>query len=181
MAIYMAINITFITLFVLFILAIPLAIATIELIEKLKERKSLTIKIKYFEGAKKLKKFDKGDWIDLSANETICLKEGEFKLIPLGVAMKLPEGYEANIVPRSSMYKNFKVLQTNSFGVIDSTYCGDSDEWKLPVIAMEDTIIHKGDRLCQFRLNKIQPAIEFNTVNWLEENNRGGFGSTGKN
>lgn len=180
MAIYMAINITFITLFVLFILAIPLAIATIELIEKLKERKSLTIKIKYFEGAKKLKKIDKGDWIDLSTNETVYLKKGEFKLIPLGVAMKLPKGYEANIVPRSSMYKNFKILQTNSFGVIDSTYCRDSDEWQLTVIAMEDTIIHKGDRLCQFRLNKIQPAVKFNTVNCLEENNRGGFGSTGK-
>lgn len=175
----MAINITFVTLFALFILAIPLA--TIELIEKLKERKSLTIKIKYFEGAKKLKKIDKGDWIDLSANETVYLKKGEFKLIPLGVAMKLPKGYEANLVPRSSMYKNFKILQTNSFGVIDSTYCGDSDEWKLPVIAMEDTIIHKGDRLCQFRLNKIQPAVKFNTVDDLDNISRGGFGITGKN
>lgn len=143
--------------------------------------KALKIDVKYFNGAKKLKKIEKGDWIDLSANETIALKKGEFKLIPLGVAMKLPDGYEANIVPRSSMYNNFKVLQTNSFGVIDSTYCGSSDEWKLPVIAMEDTIIHKGDRLCQFRLNKIQPHIEFNTVDDLDSISRGGFGTTGKN
>lgn len=91
------------------------------------------------------------------------------------------DGYEANVVPRSSTYKNFKILQTNCFAVIDNSYSGDSDEWKLPVIAMEDTTINKNDRICQFRINKIQPQIEFEEVEHLDETNRGGFGSTGKN
>lgn len=142
--------------------------------------KALKIDIKYFNGAKKLKKIEKGDWIDLSANETIALKKGEFKLIPLGVAMKLPKGYEANIVPRSSTYKNFKVLQTNSFSVIDNSYSGDNDQWLYPVIAMEDTIIHKNDRICQFRINQVQPNIKVEEVEHLDNVDRGGFGSTGK-
>lgn len=104
----------------------------------------------------------------------------DFYLIPLGVGMKLPEGYEANIVPRSSTYKNFKILQTNCFAVIDNSYSGDADEWKLPVIAMEDTTINKNDRICQFRINKIQPEIEFEEVEHLDEVSRGGIGSTGK-
>lgn len=94
--------------------------------------------------------------------------------------MKLPDGYEANIVPRSSTYKNFKILQTNCFAVIDNSYSGDSDEWKLPIIAMEDTTINKNDRICQFRINKIQPEIEFEEVEHLDEVSRGGIGSTGK-
>lgn len=140
-----------------------------------------TIKIKYFDkDIDKIKKINKGDWVDLRSAETINLKKGEFRLIPLGVGMKLPDGYEANIVPRSSTYKNFKVLQTNSFAVIDNSYSGDSDEWKLPVIAMEDTVINKNDRVCQFRINKIQPEIEFEEVEHLDEVSRGSFGSTGK-
>lgn len=140
-----------------------------------------TIKIKYFDkDIDKIKKINKGDWVDLRSAETINLKKGEFRLIPLGVGMKLPEGYEANIVPRSSTYKNFKVLQTNSFAVIDNSYSGDSDEWKLPVIAMEDTVINKNDRVCQFRINKIQPEIEFEEVEHLDKVSRGSFGSTGK-
>ena len=142
--------------------------------------KALKIDVKYFNGAKKLKKIEKGDWIDLSANETIALKKGEFKLIPLGVAMKSPKGYEANIVPRSSTYKNFKVLQTNSFSVIDNSYSGDNDQWLYPVIAMEDTIIHKNDRICQFRINQVQPNIKVEEVEHLDNVDRGGFGSTGK-
>ena len=139
------------------------------------------IKIKYFDNKiDKIKKISKGDWIDLRSAETIHLKKGEFHLIPLGVGMKLPEGYEANIVPRSSTYKNFKILQTNCFAVIDNSYSGDSDEWKLPVIAMEDTVINKNDRICQFRINKIQPEIEFEEVEHLDEVSRGGIGSTGK-
>ncbi len=139
------------------------------------------IKIKYFDKEiDKVEKISKGDWIDLRSAETVHLKKGEFRLIPLGVGMKLPEGYEANIVPRSSTYKNFKVLQTNCFAVIDNSYSGDSDEWKLPVIAMEDTIIHKNDRICQFRINKVQPEIEFEEVEHLDEVDRGGIGSTGK-
>lgn len=139
------------------------------------------IQIKYFDKEiDKVEKISKGDWIDLRSAETIHLKKGEFRLIPLGVGMKLPNGYEANIVPRSSTYKNFKILQTNCFAVIDNSYSGDSDEWKLPVIAMEDTIIHKNDRICQFRINKVQPEIEFEEVEHLDEVDRGGIGSTGK-
>lgn len=140
------------------------------------------IKIKYFDkNIDKIKKINKGDWVDLRSAETIYLKKGEFRLIPLGVGMELPDGYEANIAPRSSTYKNFKVLQTNSFAVIDNSYSGDNDQWLYPVIAMEDTTINKNDRICQFRINKIQPEIEFEEVEHLDETNRGGFGSTGKN
>lgn len=140
------------------------------------------IKIKYFDkNIDKIQKINKGDWVDLRSAETIYLKKGEFRLIPLGVGMKLPDGYEANIAPRSSTYKNFKVLQTNSFAVIDNSYSGDNDQWLYPVIAMEDTTINKNDRICQFRINKIQPEIEFEEVEHLDETNRGGFGSTGKN
>jgi len=140
-----------------------------------------TIKIKYFDKEiDKIKKFSNGDWIDLRSAETVELKKGEFRLIPLGVGMKLPNRYEANIVPRSSTYKNFKILQTNCFAVIDNSYSGDADEWKLPVIAMEDTVINKNDRICQFRINKIQPEIKFEEVEHLDEVSRGGIGSTGK-
>lgn len=141
------------------------------------------IKIKYFDNKiDKLKYIggNKSNWIDLRSAETVHLKKGEFHLIPLGVGMKLPEGYEANIVPRSSTYKNFKILQTNSFAVIDNSYSGDNDQWFYPVIAMEDTTINKNDRICQFRINKIQPEIEFEEVDYLDEVDRGGLGSTGK-
>lgn len=139
------------------------------------------IKIKYFNNEiDKIEKISKGDWIDLRAAETIGIPRGTFTLIPLGVGMKLPDGYEANIVPRSSTYKNFKILQTNCFAVIDNSYSGDNDQWMLPVIAMEDTVIHKNDRICQFRINKIQPAIEFEEVEHLDDNDRGGIGSTGR-
>ena len=140
------------------------------------------IKIKYFDKEiDKIKKVSTGDWIDLRSAETVHLKKGEFHLIPLGVGMKLPEGYEANVVPRSSTYKNFKIVQTNSFAVIDNSYSGDSDQWFYPVIAMEDTVINKNDRICQFRINKIQPVIEFEEVEHLGEVSRGGIGSTGAN
>lgn len=146
-----------------------------------REKKSTeTIKIKYFDDEiDKIEPFVRGDWTDLRSAETIELMKGEFHLIPLGVGMKLPEGYEANIVPRSSTYKNFKVIQTNHYGVIDNSYSGDSDQWFYPVIAMEDTVIHKNDRICQFRINKIQPEIVFEEVEHLDDVNRGGFGSTG--
>lgn len=140
-----------------------------------------TIKIKYFDNEiDKIEKISNGDWIDLRSAETVELKKGEFHLIPLGVGMKFPIGFEANIVPRSSTYKNFKVLQTNSMAVIDHSFCGDIDQWLYPVIAMDDTVIHKNDRICQFRIQKIQPEIEFNEVEHLDEVSRGGIGSTGK-
>ena len=125
-----------------------------------------TIKIKYFtDKIEKLTYIDgKSDWIDLRAAESVDLKKGEFKLIPLGVAMELPKGYEAHIVPRSSTFKNFGIIQTNHQGVIDSSYCGDNDEWKMPVYAMRDTHIEVNDRICQFRIMENQPKIQFEEV-----------------
>ena len=107
-----------------------------------------TIKIKYFtDKIEKLAYIDgKSDWVDLRSAEDVTLKKGEFKLIPLGIAMELPKGYEAHVVPRSSTYKNFGVIQTNHMGVIDETYCGDNDQWFMPVLAMRDTRIHVNDR-----------------------------------
>ncbi len=142
-----------------------------------------TIKIKYFtEEIDKLTYIDgKSDWIDLRASETVELKAGEFKLIPLGVAMELPAGYEAHVVPRSSTFKNYGVLQVNSCGIIDGSYCGDQDMWRMPVYATRDTVIQKNDRICQFRIVENQPKIEFQQVASLKSENRGGFGSTGKN
>lgn len=142
-----------------------------------------TIKIKYFtEEIDKLTYIDgKSDWIDLRASETVELKAGEFKLIPLGVAMELPAGYEAHVVPRSSTFKNYGVLQVNSCGIIDGSYCGDEDMWRMPVYATRDTVIRKNDRICQFRIVENQPKIEFQQVASLKNENRGGFGSTGKN
>lgn len=121
----------------------------------------------------------KSDWIDLRASETVELKAGEFCLIPLGVAMKLPKGYEALIVPRSSTFKNFGIIQTNSMGVIDESYCGDNDQWRFPALAVRDTVIHVNDRICQFRLIKHQPSLEFVSTESLGGVDRGGFGSTG--
>ena len=141
-----------------------------------------TIKIKYFtDKIEKLTYIDgKSDWIDLRAAESVDLKKGEFKLIPLGVAMELPKGYEAHIVPRSSTFKNFGIIQTNYQGVIDSSYCGDNDEWKMPVYAMRDTHIEVNDRICQFRIMENQPKIQFEEVKALTGVDRGGFGTTGK-
>lgn len=139
-----------------------------------------TIKIKYFDNEiDKIHKIKKGDWIDLRSAETVHLKKGEFHLVNLGVGMELPEGYEAHIVPRSSTYKNFKVIQTNHMGVVDNSYCGDNDVWMMPVIAVEDTTINKNDRICQFRIEKVQPGIDFIEVEHLSEVDRGGIGSTG--
>ncbi len=122
----------------------------------------------------------KSDWIDLRAAREVSLKKGEFALIPLGVAMKLPRGYEAHIVPRSSTYKNFGIIQTNSQGVIDESYCGDNDQWFMPALAMRDTVIHVNDRICQFRIMEHQPAVSFHRVAKLNDPDRGGHGSTGK-
>ncbi|EOS26399.1 dUTP diphosphatase [Lachnospiraceae bacterium 3-1] len=139
------------------------------------------IKIKYFDpDMQKLEYIDgKSDWIDLRASETVELKKGEFKLIPLGVAMELPAGYEAHVVPRSSTFKNYGILQTNSCGVIDGSYCGDQDMWKMPVYATRDTVVNKNDRICQFRIMANQPEIIFKEKSFLSNEDRGGFGTTG--
>lgn len=141
-----------------------------------------TIKIKYF--TDKIEKLayigGKSDWVDLRSAEDVTLKKGEFKLIPLGIAMELPKGYEAHVVPRSSTYKNFGVIQTNHLGVIDETYCGDNDQWFMPVLAMRDTRIHVNDRICQFRIMEHQPELVFEETEILGHADRGGHGSTGK-
>ena len=144
---------------------------------------TIDIKIKYFnQRLSPLEYIDgKSDWIDLRAAATIALHHGEFYLVPLGVAIELPEGYEALIVPRSSSFKNYGFIQTNSMGVIDETYCGDNDEWKLPILATREGLIAEGDRIAQFRIIKHQPKLDFIEVKSLEKSNRGGFGSTGTN
>ena len=142
-----------------------------------------TIKIKYF--SQEIEKLDyidgKSDWIDLRASEEVELHAGDFRLIPLGVGMQLPDGYEAHVVPRSSTFKTWGIIQTNSMGVIDGSYCGDNDMWRMPVYATRDTQIHINDRIAQFRIVKNQPQIDFVEVESLGNDDRGGFGSTGKN
>jgi dUTP pyrophosphatase len=140
------------------------------------------IKIKYVkDGMEKIVQIDKGDWIDLRVAEDIHLEAGEFKLIPLGVAMALPPNYEALLIPRSSTFKKYGIIQTNSIGLIDETYCGDNDEWLLPVYATRAVTIPKNTRICQFRILKHQPLVAFAEVEHLSETDRGGFGSTGEN
>lgn len=141
----------------------------------------MEIQIKYFDNEiDKLCYIEgKSDWIDLRAAKDVELKKGDFALIPLGVGMKLPEGYEAHVVPRSSTFKNFGIIQTNHQGVIDSSYCGDNDQWFMPALAVRDTKICKNDRICQFRIMKNQPPITFVETSVLSGENRGGHGSTG--
>ena len=141
-----------------------------------------TIKIKYLSNKiEKLRYIDgKSDWIDLRAAEKVMLKAGEFKLIPLGIAMQLPKGYEAHIVPRSSTFKNYGIIQTNHCGIVDESYCGDNDQWFMPAYALRDTVIELNDRICQFRIFEHQPTLQFDEVESLNNADRGGIGSTGK-
>ncbi|MDO4615660.1 MAG: deoxyuridine 5'-triphosphate nucleotidohydrolase [Lachnospiraceae bacterium] len=139
------------------------------------------ILIKYIDGACKIQKIKQGDWIDLRSREHVELKQGELKLIHLGVCMQLPKGYEAIVAPRSSTAKQFGILLANSIGVIDESYCGDGDEWGFYAYAIRDTVIEAGDRICQFRIIEHQPEIELVGVESLGNKNRGGYGSTGRN
>lgn len=139
----------------------------------------MEIKVRYLADIEEIEKVRKGDWVDLRAAKDITMKAGEYKLIPLGVAMQLPEGYEALVVPRSSTYKNFGVLQANGVGVIDQSYCGDNDQWHFPAYATRDTEIHKNDRICQFRILYNQPPFDIIPVDTLGNKDRGGIGSTG--
>lgn len=144
---------------------------------------SLDLKVKYFSPLDmKLEYYvdGKSDWIDLRSAVDVELATGDFMLIPLGIAMEIPIGYEAHIVPRSSTFKNYGILQTNGIGIIDESYSGDNDQWMMPVFATRPTKICKGDRICQFRLFKHQPELEFTAVDHLDGPDRGGFGSTGK-
>lgn len=139
------------------------------------------IRIKYL--SKNIDKLEniggKSDWIDLRAAEKVKIKAGEHKLISLGIAMEIPEGYEAHVVSRSSTFKNFGVIQTNAHGVIDQSYCGDNDEWFFSCYAVRDTVINVNDRICQFRIMEKQPTIDFLEVETLGNADRGGHGSTG--
>lgn len=138
------------------------------------------IRIKYFRDVEKIEKFEAGDWIDLRAAEDVEMMAGEYKAIPLGVAMELPKGYEALIAPRSSTFKRYGVLLANSLGIVDESYCGDNDEWHFLAYAVRDTKIYKNERICQFRIIKHQPEIEFEEVTMLGNVDRGGIGSTGR-
>ena len=139
----------------------------------------VSIKIKYHTDILPIELNPNGDWVDLRAAEDINMDVGDFKLISLGISMKLPDGYEAHIVPRSSTYRHWGIIQANHMGVIDNSYCGDNDIWKFPAIAVRETTIYKNDRICQFRIVKKQPTLEFVEVDRLDEPDRGGFGSSG--
>ena len=138
------------------------------------------IKVKYHTDILPLEINDKGDWIDLRAAEDMKLWAGHDYYIPLGISVELPDGYEAHIAPRSSAFKRWGIIQANSVGVIDNSYCGDNDIWMMPVYATRDTYINKNDRICQFRIVEKQPHLEFETVDHLGNEDRGGFGSTGR-
>ena len=142
------------------------------------------IKIKYIDNGvgeplKRIAQIVGSDWVDLRAAEDVTLEKGDFKLIPLGVAMKLPDGYEAHVIPRSSTFKRYGIIMANSMGMIDQSYCGNEDEWKFPAYATKDTVIHKNDRICQFRIWWKQQELRFDEVDDLGTKGRGGFGSTG--
>lgn len=139
------------------------------------------IKVRYLDGEiQRLKQIEKGDWIDLRSRINIHLDSFQFAMIPLGVAMELPEGYEAIIAPRSSTFKRYGLIQTNGIGIVDNSYCGNNDEWMLPVYAIRDTYIQKGDRIAQFRILKSQGILDIKEVNQLQGKDRVGFGSTGR-
>lgn len=132
-------------------------------------------------GNKLPEKIETGDWVDLRSAETVTLQAGEYHLISLGISMKLPDGYEAHVLPRSSTFKKWGILLVNGMGIIDNSYCGDGDVWGFPALAMRKTTIYEGDRICQFRIMKKQPDLEFIKVKTTGEKDRNGFGSTGHN
>ena len=147
---------------------------------KIKTIEKETIKVKYFDNEiDKLEKISKGDLIDLRSAETVEMKAGEYRLIKLGIGMKLPVGHEAHVYPRSSTFKNFGIILANSVGIIDNSYSGNEDQWCFPAIALRNTVINKNDRICQFRIMKNQPELLFEEVEHLDEVSRSGIGSTG--
>lgn len=140
----------------------------------------MKISVYYTAPVEKLKRIDGGDWIDLRCAKDTALKAGEAALIPLGVVIKLPEGCEAHILPRSSTFRNFGIIQTNGMGIVDESYCGEKDEWRMPVYATRDAEIHMNDRICQFRVVKKMPPVEFEELSEVSAPSRAGFGSTGR-
>ena len=144
-------------------------------------KKKLEILIKYHDkDLGKIEKIPVGDWIDLRSAERVDMDAGQFRIISLGVSMKLPEGYEAHVVPRSSTFRRWGILQANGVGIIDESYCGENDVWKFPALAMRSTTIFKGDRICQFRIMPKMPEVVFTEVEHMTDADRGGLGSTGK-
>lgn len=146
----------------------------------------MELHVKYFDPSiPPLKRIFVGDWIDLRTREDVVMECGTYRNIPLNVAIKLPDGYEAIMAPRSSTFKNFGILMANGIGVIDETYCGDDDEWQFPAYALNipghhDRVwIPKGMRIAQFRIIEHQPIFDIRTVVSHGEKNRGGFGTTG--
>lgn len=139
-----------------------------------------TIFIRYLRDIKKIERFNVGDWIDLRCGEDVTLKAGEYKMIPLGVAMQLPEGFEALVAPRSSTFKKYGVIMVNSLGIMDESYKGDNDEWNFLAYATKDTKIRRNERICQFRIMEHQPLINLIEVESLGNPDRGGIGSTGE-
>ncbi|MFT8349347.1 dUTP diphosphatase [Clostridium saccharoperbutylacetonicum] len=157
----------------------------------------MKIRIKYFKGATKLIKIQKGNWIDVYANKDVFVRVGERAMIPLGFALELPKGWEAHIAPRSSTFKTWGIIQTNSVGVVDDTYIGDNDEWHMPIYCLQGkasekyldesssevecdgTWIKKADKIGQFRIMEVMPEIEFEEVGAFGNSDRGGFGTTG--
>ena len=152
----------------------------------------MKIRIKYFEGATKLKKISKGNWIDVYACKDIFVPLNERSMVPLGFALELPEGWEGHLAPRSSTFKTWGIIQTNSVGVVDDTYIGDNDQWHMPVYCLQGkdiesengeevkgTWIRKGDKIGQFRIMEVMPEIEFEEVESFGNKDRGGFGTTG--
>ncbi len=148
----------------------------------------MKIRIKYFDGATKLEKISKGNWIDVYANKEIFVKENERAMIPLGFALELPRGWEGHLAPRSSTFKTWGIIQTNHVGVVDDTYIGDNDQWHMPVYCLQGkdsndgingTWIKVGDKVGQFRIMEVMPELEFEEVETFGNEDRGGFGSTG--
>ena len=140
----------------------------------------MEIKVRYHADIHPLEKVDNGDWIDLRAAEDVEMEAGDFRLISLGVSMELPEGYEAVIIPRSSTFKHWGILQANGVGLIDNSYCGDNDVWMFPALATQDVLIEKNSRICQFRVQKKMKDVTFTKVYKLGDTSRGGFGTSGK-
>lgn len=144
-------------------------------------REENTLSVKYHRGVQPITQIDKGDWIDLRVAEDVLMTKGDFKLIPLGVSISLPTGYEALVIPRSSTFSKYGIIQANSVGLIDESYCGENDEWLFPAYATRDTLIEKNTRICQFRIIKHQPTLHIEEVRVMPyHHNRGGFGSTGE-
>lgn len=141
---------------------------------------SKTIVVKYrYDDTQKISKLEVGDWIDLAVDDDVSMGQGEFLLLPFGVAMQLPKGYEAHIIPRSSTFSKYGILQANSYGLVDNSYSGDEDWWRFPAYATRNTTIKRGTRICQFRIVKKQPQLNIKEVKFFNSKSRGGFGSTG--